>query len=174
VRIDGKPAFISFVSPTQINVEPADDSNSGPVTVGVSTAAGNSQQVATVMQPVLPGLFAAGGYVAAVRVSDGVTLSAAVPAHPGDTLELYGTGLGPTSPGVPDGLVFEGAYATVNKATVAFGGTAATVLWSGLVGAGLYQINVVVPSIADGDYPVTVTIGNVVSQLAPLIRIRSY
>jgi uncharacterized protein (TIGR03437 family) len=42
--------------------------------------------------------------------------------------------------------------------TVTIGGAAAQVEWAGLVGPGLYQVNVQVPSVPAGDQPVTVSV----------------
>jgi len=55
--------------------------------------------------------------------------------------------------------VFSGAYPTTSPVTVTIGGANATVLFAGLVGPGLYQINVTVPStLADGDQAVIATV----------------
>jgi uncharacterized protein (TIGR03437 family) len=70
------------------------------------------------------------------------------------------------------GLVFSGAYATTRTPTVTIGGTAATVLYCGLIGAGLYQINVTVPSdLAAGTYPVVVTQGEASSPTTAVMKI---
>jgi uncharacterized protein (TIGR03437 family) len=41
---------------------------------------------------------------------------------------------------------------------VTIGGVAAQVKWAGLIGPGLYQVNVQVPAVAAGDQPVTMSI----------------
>jgi len=56
VTIDGKPAYLVYASPAQINVEAPADSTTGTVDVTVKTAAGSST-VAVSMQAVMPGLF---------------------------------------------------------------------------------------------------------------------
>lgn len=63
-------------------------------------------------------------------------------AKPGDTLELYGTGFGLAKGAPGTGKIFTGAYPTTNAVTVTIGDVPAEVLFAGLVGAGLYQINV--------------------------------
>jgi uncharacterized protein (TIGR03437 family) len=40
---------------------------------------------------------------------------------------------------------------------VTIGGVAAAVQWAGLIGPGLYQLNVQVPAVAAGDQPVIVS-----------------
>jgi uncharacterized protein (TIGR03437 family) len=59
------------------------------------------------------------------------------------------------------GQAFSGAAPTANSVTVNIGGQPAAVAFSGLVGAGLYQINVVVPKVPSGDQPVQATVGGV-------------
>ena len=72
---------------------------------------------------------------------------------------------GATSASLTDGLVFTGAYPTTNTVTVTIGNTPASVLFAGLVGPGLYQINVVVPpSLGDGDYAVVASVSGSSSQ----------
>jgi len=177
VQIDGKPAFMYFVSPSQLNVIAPDDMNTGSVQVTVTNSAGTSPAVTVALQAVLPGLFLSGNYALAVRPSDGVIINgagAAAAAKPGDVLELFGTGLGRTSPAVPSGLVFSGAYQNANTVTVTIGGISAPVSWAGLIGTGLYQLNVTVPtSFASGSYPVIVTVAGVSSPAGALLNIKS-
>jgi uncharacterized protein (TIGR03437 family) len=169
VTIDGKPAYIDYASPSQINVQAPADASTGPVTVTVTTAAGSSSTTATMAQ-VMPGIFEASGYALAVRPADGAVLSATVPAKPGDVISLYLTGLGATSPAVSPGLVFSGTYFVLSPMpSVTIGGANAQVSFAGLVGAGLYQINLTVPSgMVTSSYPVVVTQSEISSPSALL------
>ena len=181
VTVNGKPAYIDYASPTQINAQAPADSATGSVTVTVTTAAGSSS-LAVTMAPVMPGLFTASNYVLAVRPSDSTIINGtgaaasgyttAAAARPGDILEIYATGLGATTPAVPPGLVFSGADPATSLPTVTIGGSTATVSWCGLVGAGLYQINVTVPaSLAAGTYPVVVTQNGVQSPSSAVLKV---
>jgi uncharacterized protein (TIGR03437 family) len=181
VTIDGKAAYFSYASPAQLNVQAPADTNTGSVTVKVTTSAG-SGSLAVNLSSVLPGLFTASNYVLAVRSSDSVIINGtgaaasgyttAAAAHPGDILKIYATGLGDTTTTVAPGLVFSGAYATTAMPTVTIGGTVATVLYSGLIGAGLYQINLTVPSsLTTGTYPVVVTQNGVSSPTTAVMKI---
>jgi uncharacterized protein (TIGR03437 family) len=184
VKIDGKDAYPYFVSSTQINVLAPADSNLGSVLVTVTNSAGTSSAVAATMQSVLPGLFTASNYVRAVGPSDGVIVNGTGAAEGGaavtaaakaaDILELYGTGFGPAT-GAPDaGQVFTGAYPTTNAVTVTIGGQPAAVSFAGLVGPGLYQINVAVPTgLAAGDNPIVATVAGLKSQATALLKIAS-
>ena len=74
-------------------------------------------------------------------------------------MELFGTGFGTTNPTVPAGKAFSGAAPATNQVTVTLGGVAQT-LTAYEVGAGLYQINVPVPSnVASGDIPLQASVG---------------
>ncbi|HUB83167.1 MAG TPA: IPT/TIG domain-containing protein [Bryobacteraceae bacterium] len=171
VQIDGQAAFVDYVSPTQINVQAPADTNSGSVQVTVTNGNGTSSAVTATLQQLAPAFFTSSGYVAAVRV-DGTVITGSVPANPGDVLELYGTGFGPTSPSVAPGLVFQGADATTNTVSVTIGGTAATVSFAGLASVGLYQVNVVVPSVVSGDQTVVATVNGMSTQSGVLLKVQ--
>jgi uncharacterized protein (TIGR03437 family) len=157
VRINNKPAFLYYVSPAQLNLQAPDDTAAGPVSVTVTTEAGTSAAFTVQMVQVQPAFFAASGY--AVAVKPGVGVAATV--RPGDVLELYGTGFGATRPAVAAGTVFSAAYPIGVPLAVTIGGLPAEVLWCGLVGAGLFQVNVTVPAgLANGDQPVVAAIGS--------------
>ena len=80
---------------------------------------------------------------------------------------LWGTGFGPANPAVPAGQVFSGANPLANTVTVTVGGQTAQVDFAGVVGAGLLQINVHVPSsINNGDAAVVASIGGVSTRTA--------
>lgn len=160
VTIDGKPAYLNYVSPKQLNVQAPDFSTTGSVTVTVANSSGSSS-ASVAAQAVMPGLFTASNYVLP-----------AGSAKPGDTLEIFATGLGATTAAVAPGLVFSGAYPTATTPTVAIGGSNAAVLYAGLVGAGLYQINLTVPSgLAAGTYPVVLTQAGASSPSTALLKI---
>jgi uncharacterized protein (TIGR03437 family) len=110
--------------------------------------------------------------VRAVRPSDSVIVNgtgasegsynSVAAASPGDVLELFGTGFGPVANPPVTGSIFTGAFDTVNKVTVTIGGISAPVSYAGLVGAGLYQINVQVPTgLSAGDHVVVATVAGI-------------
>jgi uncharacterized protein (TIGR03437 family) len=88
------------------------------------------------------------------------------PAKPGDTISLYGTGFGPTtaplnpelaqSVAIP--LAHTGGDITLPLCTVTIGGQPAQAQFAGLVSPGLYQVNVVVPQVPNGDQAVAMTL----------------
>ncbi|MBL8222276.1 MAG: hypothetical protein JNL62_23775, partial [Bryobacterales bacterium] len=100
-----------------------------------------------------------GSYVAPESLLEGV---ATTPARPGETIVLYGTGFGPTSPAATPGKVLTEPLRTAGEVRIRIHNQEAAVSYSGLVSAGLYQINVTVPAdLADGDYPVVAEVGGV-------------
>jgi uncharacterized protein (TIGR03437 family) len=182
VLIDGKKAAISYVSPGQLNVQAPTDTASGPVQVQVNNSYGSATGTAT-LQNYSPAFFTfLAKYAAAVHNSDGVYVapagsfgSAATsrPAQPGETLQIYATGFGPTTPAVPAGQLV-GSAAPLSNLTqlhVTIGGVAATVEFAGIVAAGEYQINVTVPQVPNGDQPILATIAGVSSQTGVSIPI---
>jgi uncharacterized protein (TIGR03437 family) len=87
------------------------------------------------------------------------------PAKPGEIVTLYGTGFGPSAPSVPAGQVV-GSMApltTDGLLRIQIGGIPADVLFAGLTGVGLYQFNIRVPELADGDQPIDAVVGGVSS-----------
>jgi uncharacterized protein (TIGR03437 family) len=182
VKIDSQDAFIYYISPTQINVLSPSDNNTGSIAVAVTNSAGTSPGATAVLQPELPGLFVASNYVRAVRVSDGAIINGtgaaetgyvtAAAASSGDALELFGTGFGAAT-GAPDtGTVFTGAYPTINAVSVTIGGVAAPVSFAGLVGPGLYQINITVPAgLPAGDKPILAMVNSMSSASTALLKI---
>src|ERR1035438_7873077 len=162
VNIDGKPAYVYFISPGQINVLAPVDTASGPVAVQVTYGGAASNVVNAAESTLSPSLFLfdpqGRKYVAAVR-SDGPyigppnlfgTALPTVPAHPGDVLLLFGTGFGPTNPATPIGTTF-GTANPAATVTAKFGGVPATVQFAGLVAPGEYQFNILVPNVPAGD-----------------------
>lgn len=183
VQINSKPAYVQYISPTQINVLAPSDASAGPVAVTVTNAAGTSNSVSANLQTVLPGLSVLNGYVRAVRSGDNAiingtgtpeppytTVSAAV--GQGEVVSLFGTGFGPTSPAAPLGTNFTGSYPAVNPVTVTIGGLSAPAAYAGIVAPGLYQINVTVPAaLGDGTHAVVATVNGVSSQSGAQLKV---
>jgi uncharacterized protein (TIGR03437 family) len=173
VSIDGKAAFLYYVSPAQINVLAPADSNLGSVPVTVTTSAGTSAPVNANLAAASPGLFSSNGAVAAVR-SDGAVIDGTnAMARPGDALQLFGTGFGPTSPAIAPGVVFQGSAPTAATPTVTIGNVRASVTYSGLTATGLYQINIIVPALSNGIYAVSASVYGVSSQRGVTLKLQN-
>lgn len=68
-----------------------------------------------------------------------------VAAKPGDVIELFGTGFGPTDPPVPAGQAFLGSASIASPVTLSINGASLTPTFAELSGPGLYQLNLIVP-----------------------------
>ena len=178
VTIDGKPAYIYYISPTQLNILAPVDAATGPVAVQVTTSLGQSAAVTVQKAAASPAFFQfdpQGRKYIAAQFADyslvgpvGVFGAAAAtrPAKPGEIVLLYATGLGATSPAYPDGQILPTVYSLAVPPTVRFGALPAMVQFAGLVAPGLYQINVAIPALPDGDSPVVIDLGNGVTSPA--------
>jgi len=182
--VDGKPAFIYFISPNQINVQAPDlAGRTGPIQVVVKNAAGESAPVSANAAKELPGLFlftqAPKKYPAAVR-SDGVNIGPSglfpgvttVPAKPGDVVLFFGTGFGPTNPAVAPGRIFSGAAPLVDSVQMRIGGITVTPAFSGLSSSGLNQFNVTIPDLQNGEHNVEMQINSVPIQTGVLLTVQ--
>lgn len=169
VKINGKPTYVYYVSPGQLNVLTPVDLAPGPAIVEVSRGALKSQPVTVQAQLLAPGLFmfdpenrryaavthANGSLVGKASLYPGAT----TPARPGEIIAFWGTGFGRTTPDVPDGEIVLAPARLIATPLVTIGGVTADVQFAGLTGSGLYQINVTVPQgVPDGDLPVVVRI----------------
>ena len=180
VTINGLAAYISYISPTQINVLAPDDATVGPVQVQVTTAGQASNSVTAQKAAYAPAFLTFNGtYVAALHLDYSLLGKANLlagatftPAAPGETIVLYGVGFGPTTPAVPAGQTVTTAEPLATTPQISIGGVAVTPIFAGLAGSGLYQFNVTVPaSLANGDAAVTATIGGVTTQTGVLITV---
>jgi uncharacterized protein (TIGR03437 family) len=170
VTIDGKPAFVGFISQHQINVQAPDDTVQGPVAVVVTNNGSTSAPATAQLQLYAPGLFEWGAtnYATTIRYADGALVGnpSAVPgsvsAKPGDTLILFGTGFGPTKPATPSGQFVTAASPTASMPTVTVGGVSVNVVGATISPGtvGVYQIEIQLPqSIGLGDMAVVASIG---------------
>ena len=174
VTVDGKAAYVYFISPTQLNVLSPDDATQGAVPVQVTVAQEMSNIVDAIETAISPSLFTfsqqGGKYVAAVSV-DGTYIGppnlisglTTLPASPGDTILLFGTGFGPTTPPPPTGQLISPA-SLAGQVTVKIGGIVANTQFAGIVTPGLYQFNVVIPNVPNGDNGVSMEINGTSTQ----------
>jgi uncharacterized protein (TIGR03437 family) len=171
VTIDGKPAFVYYISPTQINLQAPSDTAVGAVSVVVTNNGVASAPATAQLQALAPAFFQYPGtsYVAASRlpdyapVADPAALPGTVAARPGDLVVLWGTGFGDTNPPVPAGTTVSGAPQVATAPTVTVGGIQAEVESAGLTTgcAGLYQVTIRIPPTAAGRVAVQASVGGV-------------
>ena len=164
VTVGGKAAAVLNASATQFNIQIPVDAGVGATSVQV----GNSAPFPVTLTQYAPGLYSAassGAGLALALHSDQSLVNAANPAAPGETISIFGTGLGATNPPVATGMPAPGSSpaVTVVQPTVTIGGVAAKVAFSGLQAnqVGVYQNNVTIPAtgLSNGDQPVVLSIG---------------
>ncbi|HWC96215.1 MAG TPA: IPT/TIG domain-containing protein [Candidatus Sulfopaludibacter sp.] len=183
VTMGGKPAYIYYISSTQLNVL-APDLSPGPVTVTVTTPSGTSAAVTVNAATYGPAFFLwPGNQPVATRTDYSLVDKAGTfsksgdpSAKPGDTIILWATGFGPTTPSTPPGQVVPGdqAYSTMTLPTVLIDNVSALVYGAALApgSAGLYQIAIQVPaSLGAGDWPILATVGGVTSPSGVLLTV---
>jgi uncharacterized protein (TIGR03437 family) len=173
VKIDGKAAYVYYISPTQLNVQAPDDSTTGAVSVVVTNNGQQSAPFSAQLSTDSPAFFLYPGTSYAIAshfpdyalVGNPSTISGTVAAHPGDLLILWATGFGPTSPTTPAGAVVTGAPAVATKPSVTVNGI--EVFYSAVLSpgnAGLYQIAIQLPaSMPTGVAAVQASVGGVTS-----------
>jgi uncharacterized protein (TIGR03118 family) len=181
VTVNGKPAWVSYISPKQIDVLTPVDTTLGPVPVVVTDNGLVSASMQATLQTYSPAFFLLkdnasisalhgdGALVGATTLYPGVSS----PAQPGETIALFGTGFGATNPAISDGAVVAAPQAVTTMPTVTFGGVTAQVTYAGLIAAGVYQINVIVPpSTPTGNATVIATVGGVSSAANAIIAVQ--
>lgn len=184
VTIGGKPAYIDYISATQINFL-TPDVPAGSAQVTVTTPAGTSSTYTVATSLYGPAFFVWPNNQAVATRQDysfaaqaGTFAGATtVAAKPGDVLILWGTGFGPTSPAAPVGVHVPGdqTYATATLPTVTINGVAATVYGAALAPgfAGLYQVAIQVPaSLGNGSWPIVAKIGAVSSPAGVVLAVQ--
>lgn len=184
VTIGGKPAYLQFLSPGQINVI-APDVGTGTVSVTVTTATGGTSTAVTAnANSADPAFFPWGEkYPVATRqdfsvaVKNGVLGVPTTPAKPGEVIILWGTGFGPTTPAAPFGVQIPAGtlFSTSNPVTVSVGGINATVYGAAMAPgyAGLYQVAIQIPPNApDGDLPIVATVNGAQSPTSTVITVQ--
>jgi len=174
ITIDGKPAFVEYISPTQINVQVPSDAAVGSVNVQVNNNGAVSAVFAVALQPVAPAFFMNADHTIVAIDMNGNRISSSSPAAPGQTVVLLATGLGPTIPAAPAGVFVSGAPATSAPPTVTVGGIGAQVISSVLATgqAGLYQVTIQIPGNAPaGEAAIQASIDGVQTQSGVTIAI---
>ena len=179
VIIGGKPAFIGFVSPGQINALVADDAATGDTQIVATNVNGQSTAISATRVALSPAFLPftdADGkkYVAARHADNSIMAKAGqfaglttTPAKQGEVVVLYGIGFGPTTPAVSSGTVPAAIASLPNSLTLRIGDIPVSPLYSGVSpgSAGLYQFNVKIPdSLPNGDATVVVTLNGAVTQ----------
>jgi uncharacterized protein (TIGR03437 family) len=181
VTVNGKPAYVYYVSATQINVLTPLDNTVGPVQIVVTNGVIPSPPFTATLRSAAPSflLFSGTRYDAAIHANGGllgpVSMSVPgysfTPAQKSETVSLFATGLGlPATALVAGSATQSGPLPSLP--TVLIGGAPATVAFAGLISPGLYQLNVTIPATAvSGDNSLSVSYGGLTSVAGIVIAV---
>ena len=153
LTVNGVPVPMLFVSSTQINAQ-LPFQVEGSTTLILRTPGGVSDNFNMTILPAAPSVFRStvGGennVPTVVRSSNNLTVTPSNPIHRGDTITIYLTGMGKTSPAIEAGIPApnEPLASVLIPPSIDLGGVALPVAFAGLAPGqvGVYQINAVVP-----------------------------
>jgi len=183
VSINGKPAYVYYITKNQIGVEAPDDPQTGSVSVSVLNNGVTSNTFFAQKAAVAPGLLAVSYPPFSFFVNGKQYLEATFglsnhyvgtpnlvpgfpypfdPAKPGDTIFLYGIGFGETDPPLPAGTLATAADKIKAPITISFDQTPVTnISYAGHYPTytGLYLFALTVPDVPAGDHQIRVTLG---------------
>ena len=181
-----------YISPGQVNVQVPSNVQTGTQPMVVSTAAGasaiyNITVNATQAGMLAPPNFLIGGkQYATALFTDGVTYVLPVnaipgvpsrPAKPGETITFYGVGFGPVNPSsIVAGQIVQAYNSLTLPLQIQLGNPAGgrDLYGPGASLVGLYQFNVVVPTLPDNDAtPLTFTVGTTAAQQTLYIAVKN-
>jgi uncharacterized protein (TIGR03437 family) len=180
VTVNGKSAYVYYVSPSQVNVLTPPDALPGSVNVVLTNNGALSQTYVAQAQALSPSFFVFDGtHVVGVHL-DGTDIGPptlypglTTPAKPAETIVLFANGFGITSTPVVSGAVTQsGSLSPLPVITI--GGIQANVRFAGLnIAPGEFQFNVDVPSnVPDGDQPIAATYNGVTTQAGALLTVQ--
>lgn len=176
LTVNGVPVPIILVSGSQINGQLPFNVD-GSATMTLRTPGGTSDNFYFTILPAAPRIFRTGtagpetGLPAVTRALNGEFVTLSNPIHPKDTITIFATGLGRTSPAVESGAAApaDPLPSAIITPAVTLGGVPLELKYAGLVPGevGVYQINATVPDpVPTGmEIPLTVSQGGVSTSL---------
>ena len=169
VKVNNKPAYVYWISPTQVNVLTPLDNTQGTVQVQLINGSNTSPPFTVNMRALAPAfLFSLSNgkkYVVGQH-NDYSLIGPAVmsvsgysfrPAKPGESIVLYASGFGLPETTLVGGSATQFGALPAPLPAVRIGGVPAMVSFAGVIAPGLYQLNVVVPSSDNGYGDNTIT-----------------
>src|ERR1035437_5527471 len=198
VDVNSQPAYFTFVAPDRIYFQVPNATEQSFANIRVRTNCGTSNELSSEMKTVWCqsaspeflywAQYSDGtGPVAAVNATTGDPVGlpdlvpgiAFSPARPGDILTIYGVSFGATSPSYSPGQLPGGQGTVVGTPAVRLGSTfldPSNIVYAGVSPgtAGLYQLSIRVPNLADGTYPLVFSLGIFTTPSSGYITVRNY
>jgi uncharacterized protein (TIGR03437 family) len=170
VYVGEAAAPLYYVSPTQINFLVPTELPPGEVDFFTTHDGLAGPHVRITLHDAAPGLYPWGAGMIASTHADGSVITKDHPAHPGETVVVYGTGLGRTRPELQTGLIeiVAAQIRLLSELSVQVAGTALdnqSIQYAGITPGipGLYQVNLVLPKQLAPDPEIRISIGSQVS-----------
>jgi uncharacterized protein (TIGR03437 family) len=167
LTVNGVPLPMLFVSSTQINAQ-LPFNVEGSATMVLRTPGGISDNYLFSILPAAPSVFRSGtagpdtGIATIVRTENNQLVTPTNPIHPGDTITIFATGLGRTTPNVDAGIPAPASPSSnaLIPPVVTLGGSPLNMTFAGLAPGqiGVYQINAIVPAKVTEGMPVPLVI----------------
>jgi uncharacterized protein (TIGR03437 family) len=167
VTLGGQPVPLSYVGPSQINFQVPYETPTGTFDLVVAANGGASDSVPITVASVAPGILVYGDNWGVIQDQGYSIIGPSNPAKVGSYVTLYGIGAGAVSPAVATGDVAPNLPLSTPLAevTASINGVPAAVAFAGLTpgSVGLLQVNLQIPELPSGTYPIQITVGGVSS-----------
>jgi uncharacterized protein (TIGR03437 family) len=175
VLVNGRPAPLYYAGPNQLNAQVPYETATGLVPVVVSNGETYTSPAFMTVNAAAPAIFQKTPGWALAQHDNGTLNGPGNPAAAGSVVVVYLTGQGLLDHPIATGAAasFEILSRPVLPASATLGGQPAEILFLGMTPGlvGLSQANLRIPSLADGEYPLVITVGATSSKPA-LIAVR--
>ena len=161
VFIGGQQARLLYVSPTQINAEVPVETPTGTQVLAVNNGNSGSVGFNVTVAAASPAIFFDGGEGIIVKATDRSLIGAGNPAHAGDSVIVYATGLGQTTPALVTGALVDKTMSVAAPVTATIGGQNADVVSAVAApgSVGVYLVTLRVPAGVSGNAAVVLKQG---------------
>ena len=172
LTVGGRPAPLLYVGSGQINFQVPYEAATGTSTVAVTAGGVSSPGAPVTLAAAAPGIFVYGNNWACAQNQDYSLNGPSSPAKVGSYVTLYGTGAGAVKPAVATGDAAPASPIsnTVGSVTASINGVPAIVIFAGMTpgNVGLLQVDIQVPAMPSGTYPIQIKAGEFTSNTASI------
>ena len=174
VTVNGEAAPLYYIGPGQINFEIPTDLVPGTYPVVVTVNGNPSQPFNITLAATAPAIFVipGGAQAASLNLPSNTVNGPAAGALPGSYISMFLTGGGAVAPAIATGAaaLFSPLSYFTASVSATIGDLPAPVTFAGLTPTlvALGQVNLQIPNLPPGQYPVVITIGGVASNTATI------